>query len=130
MKQPHPAVTTFMDAWSAMDAEGYAAAFAPSFTVHDPTGVVTTLEGLNGHVETMKKNWSHASYDVFDVAGEGDHQAVGYTMTFHGHGGGFEGKVVKLDGIAFVTLQDGKITQWREVFDTGVFRRALKSKAA
>ncbi len=130
MPQPHPAITQFMDAWAAMDEDAYAAAFAPEFSVEDPVGVVTTIEGLNGHVQTMKKNWSHATYEVFDVAGEGEHQAVGYTMTLHGHGNGFEGKTVKLDGIAFVNLENGKITRWREIFDTGVFRRALKSKAA
>ena len=59
----HPVVTSFLDAWKALDEEAYVAHFTEEFECIDPYGAVDSEEGLREHIRQLRKYWTDPDYD-------------------------------------------------------------------
>ncbi|WP_022696880.1 nuclear transport factor 2 family protein [Euryhalocaulis caribicus] len=124
-----PAATALLDAWKAMDEDGYLAAFADTFRTIDPYGETTTPDGVKEHIQIIRQNWKDLDYVVDDAFSADDRAVIAYTISMTGTAGGWEGKRVSLPCMAMVRTEGGKIAEWREQFDTGVLVRARKKAA-
>lgn len=129
MSTAHPTVIRFLDAWKALDEDAYAALFADQFESIDPYGTATTLDGVRRHIHLIRKYWTDLDYEIQEAFGDEGHAAVAYRIRMHGVGGGWEGQTLTLDCIALVEISDGRITRWREQFDTAVFAKARRQAA-
>lgn len=129
MQDIEPAATRLLDAWKAMDEDGYLAAFADTFRTIDPYGETTTPDGVKEHIQIIRQNWKDLDYVVDDAFSAEDRAVIAYTISMTGTAGGWEGRRVSLPCMAMVRTEDGRIAEWREQFDTGVLVRARKKAA-
>ena len=129
MSQAHPVVIAFLNAWKALDENAYAALFADKFESIDPYGTATTEDGVRQHIHLIRKYWTDLHYEITEAFGDEHHAAVAYRIRMRGIGGGWEGQQLTLDCIALVEITDGRISRWREQFDTNVFAKA-RARAA
>jgi ketosteroid isomerase-like protein len=120
----HPVVTSFLNAWKALDEEAYIAHFAEEFESIDPYGVARDEDGARQHIRQLRKYWTDLDYEVIACISEGDEVAVAYRIFLTGIGGGWKDKRLELECIAMVSIEDGRIRRWREQFDTAVFSNA------
>lgn len=129
MPSPHPVIIQLLDAWRACDHEAYVSAFANEFKSMDPYGGVKSFDGMREHIATLEAAWTELDYEITQAASEGDVCAVSFTIHMTGKTEGMEGKRVSMPCMAFVTIENGKIKVWNELFDTGVLRKARKAAA-
>lgn len=123
MTEVQKALARALDAWKALDRDGYAEAFASRFTCIHPFGTDTTAQDLHRQVDNTKKFWSHCDYRIEKVVGDDQHGAVHYVVSMTRRGTDHR---IEVPITAMIDVEDGRITHWLEVFDSVPMRKALK----
>ncbi len=105
-------------------------AFATNYAHHDPAAldVIIGLEGVKGHIMTLRKAFPDLAFRVQAMVAEDDELIVRWTATGT-HGGDYfgippTGKPFTITGMNHWTIKDGKaIEGWVSRDDMGLMRQ-------
>jgi steroid delta-isomerase-like uncharacterized protein len=103
--------------------------FAEDVVVHGPMGEFRGREAIKEMYESDRKAFSDSTETIHDFIAEGDTVAVRMTErgTHDGEFMGMEptGKEYEIQTMAFLRLEDGKVTEWWMQSDTLGFMQQL-----
>lgn len=81
-------------------------------------------QGARAFFKTVRLNWTLKSLELREIFTSDDHRFVA-----HAHvatASNMTGKVVCVDMVHLVTMEDGKVTSFAEIFDTAPMKRASR----
>jgi ketosteroid isomerase-like protein len=118
-------VTDVFDKFSAFDAEGTAALYAPDGTIEDPVGT-TPIQGTQAIIDYLKTYptiLNEIRVQAFDVTVAGQEAAIKWRLRFKTK----TGNVFFVDGIGIFKINEqGKVQSDREYFDLAYFLSQLQ----
>ena len=118
-------VTDVFNKFSAFDAEGTAALYAPDGTIEDPVGTtpVQGTQAIIAYLQTYPTILNEIRIQAFDVTVAGQEAAIKWRLRFKTK----TGNVFFVDGIGIFRINpDGKVQSDREYFDLAYFLSQLQ----
>ena len=111
----------FAAAVEANDGAGLAALFTDDGVYEDGFfGAFAGSAAIAGMVAHFHETAADFRWEFFDPVADARAGYAHYRFSYRSKMPGAEGRPVAFEGIAHVTLRDGKIARYREVFDRGV----------
>jgi ketosteroid isomerase-like protein len=112
---------TFAAAVETNDGAGLAALFTADGIYEDGFyGAYTGAAAIAGMVAHFHETGEAYRWEFFDPVSDGRAGYAHYRFSYRSKVAGAEGKPVAFEGISHVTLRDGKIARYCEVFDRGL----------
>ena len=122
MTENQQTVMDFLEAMNANDIDRIMAFFAPDCFYHNvPLDPVTGREAIRQILEGFNSLATEIQWTVHNMAETHE----GRVMTERTDGFLIGGKWVKLSVMGSFELKDGKITSWRDYFDTSQVQRQM-----
>jgi len=127
----------YMGAWIRGDAEALKTIFSPGYVWRAPSGEMASLEQTLGHLEKQVAMFSDRTVSNEEIIAKGD-RVIGRYVLEASHTGSVEGlpatgNKIKSMGIEIIRIENGRIVEAWEVFDSlGLFQQLgyeLKPKA-
>ncbi|MCR9261779.1 MAG: SgcJ/EcaC family oxidoreductase [Pseudomonadaceae bacterium] len=114
-------ITSFVAAWSRLDAEELAGYFAEDGCYFNiPTEPVRGRDAVKSFITGFTANWTKTQWDILNIAAAGDVvfcERLDRTQTTTGN--------VDLPCLGVFEMQNGKIREWRDYFDLQTFMGAM-----
>lgn len=90
----------------------------------DMAGEWRGLDGVRQYFQAMANNWTLSDFIVEEIVGQDDRRlAVLISLTARSNA---TGKAVHFEKVDFVTMEDGKIVNFAEIYDTAPLIRAAR----
>ncbi len=118
-------VTDVFEKFTAFDAQGTAALYAPDGTIEDPVGTppVQGTQAIIAYLETFPTILNEIRVQSFDVTVAGQEAAIKWRLRFKTK----TGNVFFVDGIGIFKInENGKVQSDREYFDYAYFLSQLQ----
>lgn len=121
-----PALQAVFTAWVDGDVDAAVACYADEFVATFPSAILRSDKGaLRERFTLSTTNFSHRRLHTTHLLGLDERWVVAYER----HMSRTDGSPVVLPATAFLTTVDGRITSWREEFDTAKLFRSLVDAA-
>lgn len=121
-----PEVETWRQAWVAEDTDLVLASATPDVVYSDPYGVFEGHDALEKYCAAAFVNFVDWEMDVLTLIREGDRMAVEWQFALTSAQPESQGRRATFTGVGIVSIRDGRISEWRDNFDSGVLLRQLK----
>jgi limonene-1,2-epoxide hydrolase len=114
-------IREFIEAWSRLDADELASAFAADGVYHNmPAAPVSGRDSIRHMIAAFIRPWTETHWEILNLVSRGDIVvAERIDRTRAGD------RSVDLPCTGVFQLDNGKITIWRDYFDMGTYTRAM-----
>jgi limonene-1,2-epoxide hydrolase len=118
---PMDVVTSFCDAWAALDVDGIIGFFHPDAVYHNiPVDPVQGHEAIRAFIAGFTAGWDQIAFEVLHAVVDGN-----VVMTERVDHFVSSERTISLPVMGIFEISDGLITAWRDYFDINQFMSQL-----